>query len=286
MYRKLSKILIVLSIIATTHLNAQNINSFYYEISIADNLAKSGEVDKAIITYENAFKMVDYVRIRYLNKVLKLAKENNDVERVLNYSERIKNQQKGNNPQLIAVIDSLIQEDQKVRTNRSSKRWRYMAKCDANPNCSKSSKKYIKSKLAADNWKRTDSLNIYTLLNLFEQHGFIGEELVGPEKAGSVLILLLHFDTDTDNSVLEPVLKRALNEGKIEPIWYTMILDRHLGGDLAKQIYWTWPDSSKERYPFTEDDIPEILKMRESVGIFNSVLKLERRGRYWIIVNN
>jgi len=286
MFEKLSKLFIVLSIMVSTHLNAQNINSFYSEISIASNLAESGEVDEAILTYENAFKKIDYVRIRYLNKVLTLAKENNDLERVSNYSERIKKQRKGKKPHLIKVIDSLMQEDQKVRTNKSAKRWRYMAKCDANPNCNKNSKKYIKSKLTVDNWKRTDSLNIYSLLNLIELYGFIDEELIGPEKAESVFILLLHFDADTNNSVLEPVLKRALNEGKIEPKWYTMILDRHLGGDFAKQIYWTWPDSSKERYPITEDDIPEILKMRESIGLYNSVLKLERRRGYWIIANN
>ena len=97
--------------------------------------------------------------------------------------------------------------------------------------------------------------------------------------------MLLHFDADTNNSILKPTLTRALNEGKIGPIYYAQILDRHLSGDFTEQIYWAWPDSDRKKYAFTEDDIPQIIKLRESIGIYGSELKQESKGNYWILRN-
>ena len=116
---------------------------------------------------------------------------------------------------------------------------------------------------------------------IFEKHGFIGEELVGFWGYNMVIVILLHFDADTSNTVLEPVLTKALNEGKIRPIDFAQILDRHLSGDYTKQKYWLWPDANKEKYAFTENEIPQILKLRESIGIYGSTLKLEKN---WLLI--
>jgi len=274
-------------------IKAQNINEFYFEANTARKLAKAGKIDSAIATYENAFKKVDYVFIRYLKRVKALAKLNNDEERVKKYTEQIKKQNKGTNPHLIAIIDSLIKKDQKVRKGKSSRKSKYMWKCDKNLGCNKQSKKYIESKKYNDNWKKTDSLDTYFLLNLFKQYGFIGEELVGFYKYGAVITILTHFDQDTSNASLEPVLRKALNEGKIWPIHFAQILDRHLGGKFTIQKYWTWPDTNKKKYLFTESDIPQIIKLRESIGIYDLWVKQEIyngfysifSGKLWILVN-
>ena len=229
--------------------------------------------------------MVDYVPTSYLTRVKDLAKQNNDVKRETTYAKRIKSQKQGTNPLLKAVIDSLIQVDQDVPFRKSSRLSNYYWKCGKRPGCDKSSKKYLKSKKAVDQGLQTDSLNTYFLLDLFEQHGFIGEELVGPKRADLVLIILLHFDADSTNAVLEPVLKNAVNEVKIKPMWYTWILDRHWGHDLSKQIYWTWPDTNREKYPFTEADIPQIIKLRESIGLYGVGLKQVKKTGYWKIIN-
>ena len=258
----------VLSLLISINLNAQNMSSFYFNINSANNLAKSGKVDSAILKYENAFKKVQYVPVTYLRKVLKLSKLTNDKERIIHYSKRIKVQNKGTNPRIKATIDSLIKVDQKVRKGKSVRISTYSWKCDKDPECNKQSEKYIKSKRAIEKWKKTDSLNTYFLLNLFEKHGFIGEELVGFRRYNDVIVILLHFDADTSNTVLEPVLTKAIDEGKIMPIDFAQILYRHLSGDHTKQKYWLWPDANKEKYPFTENEIPQILKSRENIGIY------------------
>lgn len=266
----------VLSLLLSINLNAQNMNSFYFDVYSANNLAESGKVDSAILKYENAFKNVQYVPVTYLKKVLKLSKTTRDKERIKQYSKRIKIQNKGTDPYLKATIDSLIKVDQKVRKGKSVRISRYSWKCDQDPECNKQSAKYKKSKRAIEHWRKTDSLNTYFLLDLFEKHGFIGEELVGFRRYIEVIVILLHFDADTSNTVLEPLLTKALNEGKIRPIDFAQILDRHLSGDYTKQKYWLWPDANKEKYAFTENEIPQILKLRESIGIYGSTLKLEK----------
>ena len=278
-------ILFFISISMSLRLDAQNMNAFYYEVNVAKNLASSGKTDSAIVVYEKAFEKRNYVPVRYLKSVLKLAKLKDDKKRIKDYSNRIETQSLGSSPQLMAVLDSLIKEDQKVRSNRSYRNAQYFWKCTDDPDCDKHSKKFAKAQLIAEHWRKTDSMNTYFLLDLFEQHGFIGEELVGPDKAQFVRIVLLHFDADTNNAILGPVLKRARDEGKLHPLEYAQILDRHHSGDTAKQLYWTWPDANKQKYPFTEKDIPGILKQRESIGLYGTQLKQEFKRNYWIIRN-
>ena len=275
----------VLSLLLSINLNAQNMNSFYFDVYSANNLAESGKVDSAILKYENAFKKVQYVPVKFLKKVLKLSKTTRDKERIKQYSKRIKIQNKGTDPYLKATIDSLIKVDQKVRKGKSVRFSRYSWDCDRDPECNKQTAKYKKSKRAFEHWVKTDSLNTYFLLDLFEKHGFIGEELVGFLGYNTLIVILLHFDVDTSNTVLEPVLTKALNEGKIQPVDFALILDRHLSGDYTKQKYWLWPDAKKKKYAFTENEIPQILKLRENIGIYGSGLKQENSWGYWKIRN-
>jgi len=282
----LKQIAIFIFIIFSMSTKAQNINEFYFEVSRASKLAQNGKTDSAITIYENAFKKVNYVQIRYLNKVLELAKLNEDKERVKIYSQQIKKQSEGTNSQLKAIIDSLIIVDQKIRTGKSAIKSRYAAKCDYKQNCNKKSKKYKKSKIALENWVKTDSLNTNTLLTLFKQYGYLGEELVGHKRSGSVFVMLLHYDQDINNTVLGPVLEKARKEGKISALDFATILDRHLGGKPTIQKYWFWPYVGKEKLQFSEADIPKIIKLRESIGIYGVGLKQEeyKKGR-WRLIN-
>jgi uncharacterized membrane protein YciS (DUF1049 family) len=278
-------VVIVLLIIISLNIKAQNINDFYFEVNVANNLAKIKKLDSAIVTYENAFKKVDYVQITYLKKIMKLAKLTKDKERIKSYSEQIKNQRKGTNPELKDIIDSIMVLDKKVRVKKALRRSEYAWECAQNPNCNQQSKKNIKSKIAKDNLLKTDSSNIYCLLNLFKQHGFIGEELVGFSRYLGVIAIMTHFDSDTSNAILEPVFKKARNEGKIRPIHSAQILDRHLGNKYTIQKYWTWPHMSKIKFSFSEADIPQIIKLRESLGIYDSEVRQEYKQGYWILRN-
>ena len=274
---------------------AQDINEFYFEANTARKLAKAGKIDSAISTYENAFKKVDYVFITYLERVKRLAELNNDNARVKKYTQQIKKQWEGTSPKLRAIIDSLIIVDQYVRTGKSSRKMKYYVNCKLyNHNCNVQSKRYKESKKWFDESERKDSLNMAFLLNLFEQYGFIGEELVGVNGFLSVRAILLHYDRDTTNAVLEPILEKAREEGKIVPWYMVESLDRHLGGKYNIQKYWLWPYVDKEKLQFTEADIPQIMKLREDIGIYDLWVKQEIDkfniytifyGKQWRLIN-
>ena len=272
--------------ICIPNVRAQDINKYYFELNVANNLAKVGEIDSAIATYEDAFKKRDFVSAFYFKKVLKLANLKKDKVRIEKYIQKIKKQSKGTNPYLKAIIDSLLKKDQEVRTALYVQRSAYAWKCDNKPNCNKQSKRYKRAKKYLDNWEKRDSLDTYFLLNLFKKYGFIGEELIGFDGYVNIITILIHFDRDTNNAVLEPVLRKALNEGKIWPIDFAVIIDRHLKGDMKIQKYWLWPDfKSKKKYSFTKEDIPEIIKLRENIGIYDSSLRQEKRGKYWYLIS-
>lgn len=260
----------------------QDMNAFYAQMNIATNLANEGKTDSAIITYENAFKEIDYVNTTYLKKVLVLAKTNKDKSRINKYSELVQTQLKGTNPALITEIDSLLKKDQQVRQNKYYKASTYYYECNKDSSCDKNSKKFLRAKSLANEWKTTDQNNLNYLLNLSKKHGYIGEELIG-ENAFYVYIMLLHFDTDTNNVVMQPILEKALAEGKVSPLQFAQVLDRHLFFIGNTQKYWTWPCVSKsKKLEFSGADINQL---RESIGIYDSAFSQEQVRGYWVLKN-
>jgi len=272
-------------LILNVSVDAQYLTEFYTQINIASKLTETGKIDEAISSYENAFGKVEYVHTKYLDKVLKLAKLNEDKERVNFYKKRIKKQRKGTDDQLIAKVDSLFIEDQKLRTRKYWKAYNYCSECLEDNNCNKNSKKYLRSKKLKDEFLKKDFSNVQSLLALFEQHGYIGEKLIGANSY-KVVVILLHYDNDFNNEKLEPVLEKALLEGKILPIYFAQIQDRHLYTHDESQKYWTWPCASKsKKLAFSESDIPQILKQRERIGIYDSNITQIRKRRYWLLKN-
>lgn len=264
---------------------AQNNIEFYSLINDATNLAKNGKLDSAIITYEDAFILKKYVHTSYLQKVLKLSKEKKDEVRVRKYTSQINTQLKGTKLELIPIIDSLLREDQRIRSNKHYKASKYYWKCLNDCNCNKQSKKYLKSTFLRNEWIDTDKSNASYLLKLIDEYGYLGEELIG-KRSSETFVMLLHYDVDTNNIVLSPILDKALEEGSILPKEYAMILDRHSFFINNTQTYWMWPCSSKgDKLPFKETEILEILERRESIGIFDSKFWQENKREYWILRN-
>lgn len=279
-----SRILFLLVLTICGTIKAQDYQHFYLQINSANTLAQKGQIDSAITIYENAFKKVDYVHTRILTKVLKLAKLNKDQVRIDKYNNQIETQLKGKNPKLIAVIDSLVDEDQRIRDNKHSRAANYWFKCLHNEQCNTESKKFLKAEKLRNDFQSTDSLNIDYLLRLFERYGFIGEELVGDRYFG-VIVLLTHFDADNENKVLKPIFIKARKEGKILPLNSAQIMDRHSYNYDHTQTYWTWAWSSREKFGFSDSDIDRIKELREGIWIYGSELSQETKRGFWVVRN-
>ena len=122
-------------------------------------------------------------------------------------------------------------------------------------------------------------------MKLIDKYGYLGEELIG-KHSFEVHIMLLHFDSDTNNRILLPILNKALEDGLIIPNEYALILDRHSFFQNNNQKYWMWPCSSKiKKLPFSESDLPKIKKNRQSIGVYGSEFWQEKKSSYWVLNN-
>lgn len=282
---RINQILILFVFLISATLKGQDYHQFYLQIHNAITVAQNDKADSSIAVYENAFEKVDYVNTRILKKVLKLAKINKDQVRIDIYTKQIETQLKGTNPKLIAVIDSLNNEDQRVRNSKYSRATNYCFKCSHNEKCSTKSARFLKSEKLRNDWRRTDSLNIDYLLKLFDRYGFIGEELVG-DRYLSVITILIHYDADHKSNVLKPIFDKARKEGKILPLNSAQIMDRHSYNFDHTQTYWTWSWGSREKFDFSNSDMDRIIALREGIWIYGSELSQESKRDYWIIRNH
>ncbi len=269
-------------------LNAQNIVSqnsqdykiFYYEVYQADRLANQGNYSEALLRYEAASQKVNFVQTSYLKKFLKAAKKAENKPLQKKYESLIERQKKtpAEYAHLGPKLDSLYAADQGVR-KKQQRLINYYWKNIDNKSVRNSSK-FLKGKKAQEEWSRTDSLNQQILLSMFEAHGFLDESKIGYERYRSIFILLLHFDTDTNNSLLQPIFDKALAKGQINPYTYALILDRHLNSNNLPQNYYAWPDLRSDP-KLSEEEIKQINNLREDIGMYHDEIIIEETRGDW-----
>lgn len=262
----------------------QDYYEFYQQMHTAYCFTSLGDIERSMTIYENAFAKVDYVNTVFLKKALDIAALQEDNEKVTTFSKLIESQRKGIDNSLKTVIDSLINEDQRVRGKKYVKARNYCSKCRLTEKCNTGSKRFLKAQNLLEDWQNTDSTNLKCILNLIRQHGFIGEELVGSAYRG-IITILTHFDSDSENEILKPILTEARKRGKILPLHAVQIMDRHHLNKTGTQIYWTWPYASHIKFPFDKKEVIQILELRKSVWIYGSALSQNYKRGYWILEN-
>ena len=97
-----------------------------------------------------------------------------------------------------------------------------------------------------------------------------------------VFPLLLHFDKDTNNLVLQPILDKALTKGQINPYTYALILDRHLNSCQLPQKYYAWPVLRSDP-KLSEEDIKQINKLRKSIGMYEDEIVIKETRGHWMV---
>lgn len=284
-FRVLKTLVIIISISSTAKAQKQDYSLFYKRIQTGDSLFKNDLIDSAMLVYKEALADYKIVHSRILERASYISKKAKNKELKKECDNRIKSLKIGTNKDIQEQIEALIKKDQEVRTGSNARltRW-YYENCIKN-NCDSLSTKAIKGKKAYEYWQDVDSTNINILIDLFNQHGFLGESILGSKYYPYIFGLLLHFDSDSNNLILEPYLNEALNQGKLLPKHYAYIIDRHLWVNHENQKYWTWPLASKSKPQITEEDIKIALKNREDIYLFGTKLYLEQKGNFWIIRN-
>ena len=284
---KIKNILFLVILLSSFSLDlvSQNITDFYYQLHRADLLVESGKLDSACILYDNACKNVTFIQSRILKKIIKVAKSSNNDDLVQYYKRKLKSQKDcpPQNVHILKEIDQLFELDQKVRSNKYWKAITYYNN-HLNDTTLNHSTKFLKSKELRDYAVSVDSINILRMLNIIEQHGYLGEEDLGWNNHYKVKAILLHFDRDTNSLILEPILKNALTNNKITPFTYTHIVDRHLYNTSKTQRYWTWflIDADPK---LSQKEIERILKLREEIGLWGTEYSTSNYKGTWMLNN-
>ena len=181
---------------------------------------------------------------------------------------------------MLSVLDSLLQEDQRVRSKKHYKANRIYLNHKTDSSLDISSKKYLSSSELAREWREVDSSNIYSLIIFIEQYGFPSVTRVGHKGYRSSIILMLHFDEDIENKTLGPILKKALLNKEIKALDYARIIDRHLLR-TNEQLYYTWNPCIFKK--LNSKDKQLVLKNRDAIGLKSTPFKCSTFGKDEII---
>lgn len=233
----------------------------------ARKLAYEQKLDSALILYKQAFNLVNYIHLNNLKTANKIAKKVKDKSFDKFTSDKIKNYntQSNFNNNYQKIIDSIAVEDQKVRGDKydRARQVYYEYKSDSLSN--KTTDDFIQAQKLMNEWFHVDSMNIKRLLTLITTYGYPSEKLVGVEGYRKAFIVLLHFDTDQDNSILKPIIDKALFNGDIAPDDYAWIIDRRLTWCQGKDPYYYHMPFGLDK--LSEEAINNINKERRKIGL-------------------
>lgn len=252
------------SIISIFSQTTVNYPEYFILIGIANEQKAHNNYDSAFVNYKKAFKLVDYVFKKDLEVAIELAKKTNCDSLHNIFKNQLKGIEDGIDTDYMLKIKKLFELDQKFRNKKYRNALYYYTDCIADSLCNKNGKKFIKAKLRCEEWRRIDSTNIHQLIKLMGEKGFPGERLVGAKGAEQAFFIMLHFDYDGNNKILEPYLNKAILSGNISPKNYAQIVDRRRINLKEDPMYYVIPFGYEK---LTEEQKKEVDKKRASIGL-------------------
>lgn len=260
-------ILIVCLIISLFSFGQNDYINYHLKSYQARKLAYEKKLDSALVLYKQAFELVDYIHINNLKAANKIAKKLKDKSFDKFTSDKIKsfNNEDNINKNYQKIIDSIAIEDQRVRNNKYYQAKQVYYKYIKDSLSNKTTDEFVQAQKLMFEWFHVDSMNVQLLLLLITDYGFPGEKLVGEDAYGKAFIVLLHFDTDQDNSILQPIIDKALVNGGITPENYAWIVDRRLTLCQGKSPkYFQMPFGLDK---LSEEAISNINEERRKIGL-------------------
>ena len=243
-------------------LQAQNqYPQFYSLVRTAKKLDLQNKPDSSLLFYTNAFSKVTYVPEVYLTQAIKLSKKLKQKELYKTLSDKLTTQRNKIDKEYVKEITTLGKSDQAVRTNKNMAARDKYYNCLKEKNCSDKELKELK--ITVSKWRTIDSTDIYQLLALIKTKDYPSEKLVGTDACESAFAILLHFDADTNNHILKPILEEALHKGEIPPRDYAFIIDRREIFAGRPSYYYCVPFGIEK---LSKDELTEVEKRRELIN--------------------
>jgi hypothetical protein len=216
--------LIFLSSIGLKSLSQNPIFDYYKFERQARIFKEQNQLDSSLVCYLKALECNSECPISVLESALKISTKLENTESSSKLKTEIQKQKLKFNSDYSNEIKRIFKEDQRARGAKNMRIAEKYRVCQSQGNCSEN--KISQYRAALDEWNYIDSTNIVQLLSLINKYGFPSENVVGQNEYDKAHIIMLHFDRDTNNVILGPILDSALFAGKIKPRDYAWIVDR------------------------------------------------------------
>jgi hypothetical protein len=257
--------LLLLLLISGAAFAQNNYTGYYHLTRKARQYNHEGKYDSAFATYQQAFSMVEYVHDRNLFAAAQLAKKLKKKPEAHAYKQQQKSHRAAWNRSYKKIIDSLSREDQRVRGDKYYKAWQLYSAAINDSLSDKNSPDFREAQSLAKESDRVDSSNIALLKQLIRLYGFPSEKRVGSYSELIAFSIILHYDDDSTNAIMKPILDSALYAGDISPENYAWIVDRRLLWDQHKPAwYYQWPTGVEK---LSKEELAEVDRRRYLIGL-------------------
>ncbi len=253
-------ITIILSI-TSLYCHCQDSVFHYYQLERQARIFKEQNLlDSSLIYYMQAIEFNNECPFSVLNSALKISKKLQNSSATIILKSEIEKRKMNLDSDYLKEINKLFKKDQRSRSSRNMKIQQKYANCISKGDCDEV--RMSKYRRALNEWNKTDSLNIYRLISLIETKGFPSENKVGEDGYFKAHIILLHFDRDSNNVLLGPILDSALYRGKLKPRDYAWIIDRRSMSATKQPVYYYIQSPGYEKLSPQEKENIDIQRSR------------------------
>lgn len=171
---------------------------------------------------------------------------------------------------LIALLDSIFNEDQKVRFYFED-------------TLKKHGRESVESKELIKNMHFVDSINLVFISKILDERGWLGSNIVGKDGNHALFLVIQHSNQKTQEKYL-PMMREAVKNGNAESGSLAYLEDRVALHQGKKQIYGSqyWTDESTGKdFMFPLEDPENVDKRRAEVGLPPLSDKLKKMEIIW-----
>ncbi|GAB3318474.1 hypothetical protein GCM10027299_10010 [Larkinella ripae] len=130
----------------------------------------------------------------------------------------------------------------------------------------------FESKEIKELWKtieEKDSLNLIQIKNILDEHGWVGEDKVGPQANMTLFLVIQHADLATQQRYL-PMMRQAVKDEKAEASALALLEDRVALGEGRRQSYGSQigqDEKTGKAYVLPLNDPDHVDQRRAEVGL-------------------
>lgn len=163
-------------------------------------------------------------------------------------------------------------------TNENSKKYAtplykaafdFCTKCMSTPSCNKETPDYkLKYKMVKEK-RKADSLAAISLMKNIKQFGFPNLKLLDKRACTYARSVLMNYDSDSKNELLNDMFVKALLAGQISPEYYATVLDRR---NILKGLGMIFYEPNLGYEKTIGKEVVAVNEKRKSIGLYPIVI--------------